>query len=93
MSNAHRLADGGELIDRSEPITFTLNGKEHEGFRGDSLASALMRIRSLTTRQAIPMKILKPTTRLGKSYWTCLENMNRAPGNCILKIMTSRLLR
>ncbi|MCF6273986.1 MAG: sarcosine oxidase subunit alpha family protein [Rhodobacteraceae bacterium] len=37
-----RLPDGGCLIDRSQPVAFTFNGKRVQGFRGDTLASALM---------------------------------------------------
>ncbi len=37
-----RLRGGGRLIDRSQPISFTLNAKRYPGFRGDSLASALL---------------------------------------------------
>ena len=41
MSQIKRLADGGR-INRAEPLTFTFDGKEYQGFRGDSLASALL---------------------------------------------------
>ncbi len=37
-----RLADGGLLIDRSAPVSFTWNGRRLRGFRGDTLASALL---------------------------------------------------
>lgn len=38
----HRLPPRpGELIDRSRPVTFTWNGTSHEGFEGDTIASAL----------------------------------------------------
>ncbi len=36
-----RLTAGGE-IDRQEPVSFRFNGKEYRGFKGDTLASALM---------------------------------------------------
>ncbi|MEU6369385.1 sarcosine oxidase subunit alpha family protein [Streptomyces sp. NPDC046931] len=36
-----RLADGGR-IDRNHPLTFTFDGIRYEGFRGDTLASALL---------------------------------------------------
>ncbi|GAA3047731.1 sarcosine oxidase subunit alpha family protein [Streptomyces glomeratus] len=36
-----RLADGGR-IDRNHPLTFTFDGIWYEGFRGDTLASALL---------------------------------------------------
>ncbi len=36
-----RLPSGG-LIDRDTPLAFTLDGKRHEGFAGDTLASALI---------------------------------------------------
>ncbi len=37
-----RLATGGRLIDRSAALDFTFNGKRLRGFRGDTLASALL---------------------------------------------------
>ena len=37
-----RLKTGGRLIDRSRPLTFHFNGTEHQGFAGDTLASALI---------------------------------------------------
>ena len=42
MSNSHRLSSGGALIDRSAPVSFRLNGKTLQGYRGDTLASALL---------------------------------------------------
>ncbi|MCB2079876.1 MAG: (2Fe-2S)-binding protein, partial [Novosphingobium sp.] len=36
-----RLASGG-LIDRSQPLRFTFDGKPYSGFAGDTLASALI---------------------------------------------------
>jgi sarcosine oxidase subunit alpha len=36
-----RLAQGGE-IDRTRPLTFTLNGTDYQGFHGDTLASAMI---------------------------------------------------
>ena len=41
MSQNYRAAQGG-LIDRSKPLTFTFDGKEYQGFEGDTLASALV---------------------------------------------------
>ncbi|SBS33843.1 Aminomethyltransferase [Marinomonas aquimarina] len=41
MSQKNRLQSGGR-IDRSKPLTFTYNGKQYEGFAGDTLASALL---------------------------------------------------
>ena len=41
MSNEFRLASGGE-INRTERISFKFNGKIFFGYRGDTLASALM---------------------------------------------------
>ena len=38
---AYRLATGG-LIDRSQPLNFTFDGKSYQGFAGDTLASALL---------------------------------------------------
>ncbi len=34
--------DGGLLVDRSATVSFTFNGKEMQGFTGDTLASALL---------------------------------------------------
>ncbi|MBV8306408.1 MAG: (2Fe-2S)-binding protein, partial [Gammaproteobacteria bacterium] len=40
---SHRLAaPAGAWIDRSQPIGFTLNGRTYRGFKGDTLASALL---------------------------------------------------
>lgn len=41
MTQSHRLETGGR-IDRSTPVNFTFNGKQLEGFAGDTLASALL---------------------------------------------------
>ncbi len=37
-----RLQSGGQLLDRSQPIEFRWNGKRLQGFKGDTLASALL---------------------------------------------------
>ena len=37
-----RLASGGRLTDRSTQIEFSFNGKRFTGYRGDTLASALL---------------------------------------------------
>ena len=37
-----RLPEGGSWIDRSKPLRFTFDGREYEGFEGDTLASALL---------------------------------------------------
>ncbi|WP_075289442.1 sarcosine oxidase subunit alpha family protein [Pararhizobium arenae] len=37
----YRLSSGG-LVDRSKPLSFSFDGKEMQGFEGDSLASALL---------------------------------------------------
>ncbi len=41
MSQTHRLKEGG-APDRSRPLQFTFNGKSYTGYRGDTLASALL---------------------------------------------------
>ena len=41
MSNKYRLSSGGQ-INRSESIAFKFNGKTFYGFKGDTLASALL---------------------------------------------------
>jgi len=37
-----RRIDGGRLIDRSKPLSFTFNGRKMQGFQGDTVASALL---------------------------------------------------
>jgi len=37
-----RLADGGSLIDRDRVLSFTFDGREYQGYSGDTLASALL---------------------------------------------------
>ncbi|MDM8165270.1 sarcosine oxidase subunit alpha family protein [Roseovarius sp.] len=37
-----RLATGGRLLDKSQPLNFTFNGKQLRGVAGDTLASALL---------------------------------------------------
>ena len=37
-----RVAKGGTRIDRRRPVTFSFDGREYQGFEGDTLASALM---------------------------------------------------
>ena len=41
MENKNRLKDGGR-IDRSSVLKFSFNGQNYEGFKGDTLASALI---------------------------------------------------
>ena len=41
MSNKFRLSSGGE-INRTERVSFKFNGKTFFGYRGDTLASALL---------------------------------------------------
>ena len=41
MTQSHRLAQGG-LVDRSQVLTFTFNGRRYTGHAGDTLASALL---------------------------------------------------
>jgi len=41
MSNKFRLSSGGE-INRTERISFKFNGKKYFGYKGDTLASALL---------------------------------------------------
>ena len=41
MTQRNRLPEGGRL-DRSRPLRFTFNGLAHEGYAGDTLASALL---------------------------------------------------
>jgi hypothetical protein len=40
-SQPRRLASGG-LIDRSQPLSFTFDGRRMAGYAGDTLASALI---------------------------------------------------
>ena len=41
MTGRHQLPDSGR-IDRSKPLNFTFNGRRYRGFKGDTLASALL---------------------------------------------------
>ncbi len=41
MSQSHRLAQGG-VVDRSQPLNFSFDGRHLSGFAGDTLASALV---------------------------------------------------
>tara|TARA_R110001632_G_scaffold7382_2_gene29369 strand:- start:7390 stop:10407 length:3018 start_codon:yes stop_codon:yes gene_type:complete len=41
MTQQNRLNNGGR-IDRSTPLTFTYNGKKYKGYKGDTLASAML---------------------------------------------------
>ena len=41
MSQKNRLQSGGR-IDRSKALTFTYNGRQYKGYKGDSVASALL---------------------------------------------------
>ena len=41
MSQSHRLPEGGR-VDRGAPIEFTFNNETYQGYRGDTLASALL---------------------------------------------------
>ena len=42
MSQSAKRLDSGGCIDRSQRISFQFNGKDYEGFAGDTLASALL---------------------------------------------------
>ena len=37
-----RLQDGGNSIDRGQPLRFSFDGRPMSGFAGDSVASALL---------------------------------------------------
>ncbi|WP_237476261.1 sarcosine oxidase subunit alpha [Vibrio eleionomae] len=41
MSQPNRLMSGGR-IERAKPLSFTFNGKQYQGFEGDTVASALL---------------------------------------------------
>ena len=41
MSQSFRLEDAG-LINRDKKISFKFNGKNYQGYEGDTLASALL---------------------------------------------------
>ena len=41
MSQSYRLSDKGRL-DRNQKLTFTYDGQSYTGYRGDTLASALL---------------------------------------------------
>ena len=41
MTQKFRLPDRGR-IERDVPVNFTFNGRRYQGYRGDTLASALL---------------------------------------------------
>jgi sarcosine oxidase subunit alpha len=41
VTQPHRLPEGGR-VDRGAPVDFTFNGERYQGYRGDTLASALL---------------------------------------------------
>jgi len=41
MNQVNRIGRGGR-IERDKPINFVLNGRQYRGYRGDTLASALL---------------------------------------------------
>ena len=41
MTQSHRLPQGGR-VDRTQALEFTFNGARYQGYRGDTLASALL---------------------------------------------------
>ena len=41
MAQSYRLPEGGR-IDRTQPLDFTFNGRDYQGYAGDTLASALL---------------------------------------------------
>ncbi|QJS99370.1 sarcosine oxidase subunit delta family protein [Streptomyces asoensis] len=53
-SQPHRLATGGR-IHRDEPLTFTFDGIDHQGYRGDTLASALLANGVIATATSIKL--------------------------------------
>ena len=42
MSGPVRMAAGGDALDRTQRLRFTFDGQAHEGFAGDTVASALL---------------------------------------------------
>ncbi len=42
MSAARLPAPAGILIDREQTVEFSFEGRRHSGFKGDTVASALM---------------------------------------------------
>ncbi|MFI5473608.1 sarcosine oxidase subunit delta family protein [Streptomyces cacaoi] len=53
-SQPHRLATGGR-IHRDNPLTFTFDGTDHQGYRGDTLASALLANGVIATATSIKL--------------------------------------
>ncbi|WP_327180975.1 sarcosine oxidase subunit delta family protein [Streptomyces sp. NBC_01334] len=53
-SQPHRLATGGR-IHRDRPLTFTFDGTEYQGYRGDTLASALLANGVIATATSIKL--------------------------------------
>ncbi len=42
MAKPFRLSEGGSRIDRAQRVTFSFDGKDVQGFAGDTLASAVL---------------------------------------------------
>ena len=42
MMSGFRLKNKGQHIDISKPIKFSFDGKEYQGYEGDTLASAML---------------------------------------------------
>ncbi len=57
----------GEVIDRSQPITFTWNGKPATGFAGDTIASAIAAAGNRIMSRS--MKYHRPRGLLTADYW------------------------
>ncbi len=45
MSQKDRLPNGGRINRACAALTFTFNGRQYQGYQGDTLASALLRER------------------------------------------------
>ncbi len=61
------LAQPGEVIDRTMPLSFTWNGKAIDGFAGDTIASAIMAAGERIVARS--MKYHRPRGLLTADYW------------------------
>ncbi|MEL6818465.1 MAG: 2Fe-2S iron-sulfur cluster-binding protein [Pseudomonadota bacterium] len=81
--SGYRLAKSGGQIDRSETIGFTIDGRQYFGFKGDTLASAMMAngisIVGRSFKYHRPRGLFAAGTEEPNALFTVLRNGSREP--------------